>query len=63
MKTEYELNGLLKKKMSEAEKAELLAYVAEKLKGRDLFPERTAEAREFMKNAKFVPLKKGSKLR
>jgi len=43
-----------KKKLDKESKAKLLALVAEKLKGRDLFPKQTEEARRFLKNAKFV---------
>jgi hypothetical protein len=46
------------KKLDKESKADLLSLVAEKLKGRDLFPKKTEEARRFLKNAKFsMPFK------
>lgn len=47
-----------KKELPNMSDAELLALVAEKLKNReDLFPQSTADAREFMKKAKFIRIK------
>ncbi|MEO6282508.1 MAG: hypothetical protein ABIN80_31020 [Dyadobacter sp.] len=42
--TEKQLSG-----MTEAEEKEFLNMVLEKTRGRDLFPEKTARAREFLK--------------
>ena len=55
MNFEEKLN---KKHLSKEEKAELLAYVQERLRGRVLFPEALAEARkygELLKKAKLPP--------
>lgn len=41
-----------KKKLVKQSNAELLALVAEKLKGRDLFPQKTSEAKRLLQNAK-----------
>lgn len=45
------------KKLTKEEKLKILKDVAEKLKGRDLFPEATEMARNSLKNAKFLHIK------
>jgi hypothetical protein len=40
-------------KLVKIKESELLALVASKLKGRDLFPKKTENARNYLKGAKF----------
>ena len=44
--------------LSKISKEELLELAIKKINGKDLLPHRTAQAREMLKNAKFVDSKK-----
>jgi hypothetical protein len=42
------------KKLTKEEKLKLLTTIAEKFRGRDMFPEATERARNFLKNTKII---------
>jgi hypothetical protein len=50
-----DLKNIDLEKLTEEEEMQFLRELAERLKGKDLFPEATAEIRRHFQNVKYVP--------